>query len=342
MSPMTRISLEPFFLHQDQVQSLLGEQRAEVARAEAARRSDPASALPYVLAAELARALPTLGLGELARCILKQDLRVGQFVGADLKFAFQRNRGRDTSGYKHTDFAAVVDAGTQVQVTGTFNSARTASSSSTGNLTGSRRAYLIGAVTDLNAERIELRPIFIGVRSFVNGDPADVGLAPGLQVYPSEISQFSGIDFAAPISDAELKAVLRVPETEVKHAIAGLIGESYVPKDWGGERSDLYTPRVFARGRQISSAWLFKGPGFPRAMTIAALGKNGDQIDRLFTESAELLVLQHCHEITPAVAGMMDAYAHDVRRLRSFMILDGADTGRILKSRGLLPAAPTL
>ena len=61
----------------------------------------------------------------------------------------------------------------------------------------------------------------------------------------------------------------------------------------------------------MSSAWLFKGPGFPRAMTIAALGKNGDQIDRLFTESAELLVLQHCHEITPAVAGMMDAYAHD-------------------------------
>jgi hypothetical protein len=156
-----------------------------------------------------------------------------------------------------------------------------------------------------------------------------------------EISQFSGVDFAAPISDAELKAVLSVPETKVKHAIAGLIGESYVPKDWGGERSDLYTPRVFARGRQISSAWLFKGPGFPRAMTIAALGKNGDQIDRLFTESAELLVLQHCHEITPAVAGMMDAYAHDVRRLRSFMILDGADTGRILKSRALLPAVPT-
>jgi hypothetical protein len=339
---MTRISLEPFFLHQDQVQSLLGEQRAAVARTEAAGRRDPASALPYVLAVELGRVLPALGFEELARCILKQDLRVGRLVGAYLTFAFRRNRGRDAPGYKHTDFTAVVDASTQVQVTGTFNSARTASSSSTGSLTGSRRAYLIGTVTDLTAERIELRPIFIGIRSFVKDDPADTGLAPGLQVYPSEIGQFSGIDFAAPISDAELKAVLRVPEKDVKHAIAGVIGESYVPKDWGGERSDLYTPRVFARGRQMSSAWLFKGPGFPRAMTIAALGKNGDQIDRLFTEPAELLVLQHCHEITPAVVGMMDAYSHNVRRLRSYMILAGADTGRILKSRRLLPAAPTL
>lgn len=109
-----------------------------------------------------------------------------------------------------------------------------------------------------------------------------------IPVRSGEIGQFSGVDFAIPISDADVKAVLRVPEKEVKHTIAGLIGEPYVPKDWGGERSDLYTPRVFVRGRQMSSAWLFKGPGFPRAMTIAALGKNGDQIDRLFTEPAEL------------------------------------------------------
>jgi hypothetical protein len=116
-----------------------------------------------------------------------------------------------------------------------------------------------------------------------------------------------------------------------------LIGESYVPKDWGGERSDLYTSRVFVDGRQVSAAWLFKGPGYPRAMDVKALGKNGDQIDRLFTEPAELLVLQHCHQIKPSVVGMMDAYAHDARHPRFYMIIDGADTGRILRSLGLLP-----
>ena len=225
----------------------------------------------------------------------------GQVVGAELEFTFRRDRDHDAPGFKPVNFTAVLDAGEPVRVTGSFNSARTASSSATGSLTGSRRAYLIGTVTDLTAERIELRPVFIGIRSFVDDDLAAGGLAPGLRVYPSDIGQFSGIDFACPVSEAELEAVLQVPEETVKHAFAGLIGESYVPKDWGGERSDLYTSRVFARGRQVSAAWLFKGRGYPCPMNVKALGKNGDQIDRLFSEPAELLVLQHCHQITTAV-----------------------------------------
>ena len=67
-----------------------------------------------------------------------------------------------------------------------------------------------------------------------------------------EIDQFSGVDFQCPVTPADLKAVLAVPEEKVKNSLADLIGEAYVPKDWGGERSDLYTSRVFARGRQIS------------------------------------------------------------------------------------------
>lgn len=335
---MTRIALEPYFLHQDQLQTLLGEHRAKSARAQAAHRSNPEAALPYVLATALAEALPALRVGELARSALKQDLRTGQIVGAELEFAFRRKRDHDAPGFKPVSFMAVLDAGESVCVAGTFNSVRTASSSATGSLTGSKRAYVIGTVTDLTAERIELRPVFIGIRSFVDDNLAAEGVAPGLRVYPSDIGQFSGIDFASPVSEAELDAVLHVSEEKVKRALAGLIGESDVPKDWGGERSDLYTSRVFARGRQVSAAWLFKGPGYPRAMDVKALGKNGDQIDRLFTEPAELLILQHCHQIKPSVVGMMDAYAHDARRPRSYMIIDGADTGRILRSLGLLPA----
>jgi hypothetical protein len=61
----------------------------------------------------------------------------------------------------------------------------------------------------------------------------------------------------------------------------------------------------------------------------------------LFSEPAELLVLQHCHQVTTAVVEMMDTYAHDLRNPRSYMIIDGADTGRILKSLGLLPVSPS-
>ncbi|MET8086148.1 hypothetical protein [Micromonospora sp. NPDC005237] len=337
---MMRIALEPYFLHQDQVQSLLGEHRTESARARAARRSDPEAALPYVLAAELAQALSSLGIGELARRVLERDLRAGQVVGTELQFEFQRDRDRDAPGFKPAGFTAVLDAGEPMRVTGTFNAARVASSSAFGSLAGKRRVYLIGTVTNLSAEQVELRPVFIGIRSFVDDDlPAGASVSRA-RVYPSDIGQFSGIDFASPFAEAEGEAVLRVPEDTVKRAFAELLGEPYVPKDWGGERSDLYTSRVFARGRQLSAAWLFKGPGFPRAMDVKALGKNGDQVDRLFTEPAELLVLQHCHQIKPSVVGMMDAYAHDVRHPRFYMIIDGADTGRILRSLGLLPVAP--
>lgn len=337
---MTRIALEPYFLHQDQVQSLLGEHRTESARARAARRSDPEAALPYVLAAELAQALSSLGIGELARRVLERDLRAGQVVGTELPFEFQRDRDRDAPGFKPASFTAVLDAGEPMRVTGAFNAARIASSSASGSLAGNRRVYLIGTVTNLSAEQVELRPVFIGIRSFVDDDLPAGASAPRARVYPSDIGQFSGIDFASPFAEAEGEAVLRVPEDTVKRAFAELLGEPYVPKDWGGERSDLYTSRVFARGRQLSAAWLFKGPGFPRAMDVKALGKNGDQIDRLFTEPAELLVLQHCHQIKPSVVGMMDAYAHDARHPRLYMIIDGADTGRILRSLSLLPVAP--
>jgi hypothetical protein len=131
----------------------------------------------------------------------------------------------------------------------------------------------------------------------------------------------------------------QVPEETVKNAFAGLTGEAYVPKDWGGERSDLYTSRAIVRGRQVSAAWLFKGRGHPYPMTVKALGKPGDQIGRLFSEPTELLVLQHCHQVTTAVVGMMDTYAHDLRNPRTYMIIDGADTSRILKSLGLLPVS---
>lgn len=263
---MRRIALEPYFLHQDQVQSLLGEQRADSARARAARRSDPVAALPYVLATELAEALPVLGIGELARCALGQDVHAGQVVGAELEFAFRRDRDHDAPGFKPVSFAAVLDVGEPVHVTGTFNSARTASSSATGSLTGSRRAYLIGTVTDLAAERIELRPVFIGIRSFVEDDLAAGGPAPGLRVYPSDIGQFTGIDFASPVTAAELEAVLRVPEDMVKRSFAGLIGESYVSKDWGASAPTStrhgcspagarYQPHGYSRGLATRALW---------------------------------------------------------------------------------------
>ncbi len=335
---MMRIALEPYFLHQEQVQALIGPQRTASALAQVASRDNPEVAAPYVLATALAEALPALGISELLKSAHEQAIHVGRVVGIEEEFIFRRAKDSDAPGVRPVDFAAVADADEPLFLKGSFNSARQTSASAAGGLTGRRRVYLIGTVTDLSEARIEIRPAFIGIRSFIeDDDPASDVMNSRLRIYPSEIGQFCGVDFRCPVTPAELKAVLTVPEEKVKIAIADLIGEAYVPKDWGGERSDLYTSRVFARGRQISSAWLFKGPGYPHRMTVRALGKPGDQITRLFSEPAELLILQHCHEITPSVVSMMEAYSYDLRNPRKYMIIDGADTSRILKSQGLLP-----
>ena len=66
-------------------------------------------------------------------------------------------------------------------------------------------------------------------------------------------------------------------------------------------------------------------------MTIAMLGKNGDQLQRLASTPAEVLVLQHCHEIRPEVVAMVRSLASDFRNARRYMILDGYDSYSILQ-----------
>lgn len=107
--------------------------------------------------------------------------------------AFRRARDRDEPGVKPLDFEALVDSEEPLALTGTFNSARMASASATGSLTGRRRVYPIGTITDISPGIAEIRPAFVGIRSLVEDDEQDSeGIHPGLRIHPSEIGQFSG------------------------------------------------------------------------------------------------------------------------------------------------------
>lgn len=336
---MTRIALEPYFLHEEQVQGLLGTARATMAVSHVnAAHIASANPMPYALATALAEALPELRIPELQRVVHTSEPSVGGVVGIEQIFHFCRDKTRDEVGYKPVQFSAPLTTDTSVTVTGTINATRFVSHSAAGSLSGDRPAYILGTITESEGNLIRIRPAFVGVRAYVEDEhQLAYGIAPGRRVYPSEVDQFKSIDFLEVIAADDVKQVLKVPEEVVKNTVAQMLGEHYVHKDWGGERSDLYTSRLHVRGRQVSSAWLFKGPGFPRPMTVKALGAPGDQIDRLFSESAEVLVLQHCHEITPAVISMMETYAYDVRNPRRYMIIDGVDTARILRTQRKLP-----
>ena len=79
---------------------------------------------------------------------------------------------------------------------------------------------------------------------------------------------------------------------------------------------DLWTTRLSVNGQPLRAAFLFKGPAEFRPMTIASLGKNGDQIDRLAQTASDVLVIQHCHAITAPVINMLRVYAADTQRPR--------------------------
>jgi hypothetical protein len=338
---MARVTLEPYFLHAEQAQGILGLARSTAALARANSRSIRSeNPVPYALAAAMAETLPHLGIPELQRAVHEHTLRVGDLVGVEQVFQFRRESSADAPGYKPVAFSAALSTQPGLTISGVFNAMRLASNSAAGSLSGDLPAYVVGTVVEYDATHIAVRPAFIGVRTYIDDEElAAYGLASTRRVHPADVDQFAPVDFLSPISPAEVAQVLRVAEEIVKTTIARLLDEHYVHKDWGGERSDLYTSRMHITGRPVSSAWMFKGKSFPRPMTVRALGKPGDQIDRLFSQPAEVLVLQHCHEITPPVVNMMETYANDLRNPRRYMIIDGADTARILKSQGLLTAS---
>lgn len=218
-----------------------------------------------------------------------------------------------------------------------FHDEHLTSQSAWSQMAGQQRKFVLGVVTDIQGGAIKCAPYVVAnivdSSSRLQGDSGP--WHNHLEVHVSEIGSFEKAQTVQDrLTKASLDLLKDVPEADVKAAFAEIINEPMVPKDWGGEASDLFSSRVVLDGRRIATAFLFKGPAKFHPMTPAHLGKNGDQIGRLFSEPADLLVLQHCHEVTVAVRRQMRAYAQQMGNPRRFCIIDGYDTLRVLKAYG--------
>ena len=125
----------------------------------------------------------------------------------------------------------------------------------------------------------------------------------------------------------------QVSEDQFKRGIQAILGERGNFKDWGGEKNDLFTTRVrLARGRR-STAFAFKGPGTKGKLVPGKMGKNGDQIQRLFEADAEVFLVQYCREIDQSVIDQMGqlALAKSIMTGRKiwYGLIDGQDSNRI-------------
>lgn len=223
-----------------------------------------------------------------------------------------------------------------LRVTFDFHPEHLTSTSSWVELTGQKRMFVLGVVTEITDSEIKSKPYVIGNLVERRGEIfAARRWASHLEMHLEQIDNFSLVRDVRPIRSKKALESLRViPEQAVKEAFADIIGELSVPNDWGGEKSDLFSTAVLIDGQRVSAAFAFKGPAKFRPMTLAELGKNGDQINRLYEEPADLLVLQHCHEITPPVRRVMRSFAQQMGNPRMYCIIDGYDTLRLLQAYG--------
>lgn len=125
-------------------------------------------------------------------------------------------------------------------------------------------------------------------------------------------------------------------EALFKEGIKNILGEASRFKDWGGEKNDLFTTRVQIKKKRIPTAFAFKGKGAKGVLKPSMMGKNGDQIQRLFETPAELYVVQYWGEIDPSIYEQMNSFAIKKSATEHkkiiYCVIDGTDTSRILKA----------
>lgn len=125
-------------------------------------------------------------------------------------------------------------------------------------------------------------------------------------------------------------------ESKIKKGFAGIIKEKGNFTDWGGEINDLYTTRLLLKGKRFATAIAFKGKGTKGILTPRKLGKNADQIQRLFRSPAQIFLVQYQGPIDQSVLEQMKNFAIAKSATEGvkiyYGIIDGQDTSRMLKA----------
>ena len=211
------------------------------------------------------------------------------------------------------------------------------SQSSIGQLAG-RGTYFVVGQFEIGADSVEIFPWIIGdmvddLSPFLN-----MSIRSSIRVYPEQIDAFANVRGTPRGGIKDLRALQAMSEAEVKAALAEIIGEPFVPADWGGEASDLQTNSLAVAGKPGSAAFILKGPALKGEMHPANMGKRGDQLIRAFGEPVDLILIQHCNKIANSVVKLAESFAVNPLDPKRFCILDGADSARILRAYGKLPA----
>jgi hypothetical protein len=269
------------------------------------------------------------------KLFLNEELKKGELIWYNNDFYFKGITKAEKNFKKgklpaYAEFHITLKQYDDKLIYGKFNFEHVHWSSASNRLSGHKTKFMLAYIDDVQSDKITLRPIFIADR-ILKDDIVYEYDSYSLRLDVSDIDEFKKIESIS-TTDKELNIKLNklVPEEKIKQSIAEIINENNVPKDWGGENSDLFTNHIHIKGERYSAAFLLKGPAKFHPMTVKDLGANGNQIVRLFDEPADILILQHCHYIKAEIYKTMDAFASRFDNIRRYCIIDGIDTQRLL------------
>ncbi|MFQ5861870.1 MAG: hypothetical protein ACE5IC_02000 [Candidatus Brocadiales bacterium] len=131
-------------------------------------------------------------------------------------------------------------------------------------------------------------------------------------------------------------ATTPLQEKTFKEGLQKVLDERGTFNDWGGEKNDLFSTRVRIKGKRVAAAFALKGKGSPRKLTPKNMGKQADQIQRLFRSPAEVFIIQHWGEIDESILEQMRCFAvaksiYEQKKI-FYGIIDGQDTTRLIEA----------
>jgi hypothetical protein len=200
---------------------------------------------------------------------------------------------------------------------------------------------IIGVIREISSTQVTIWPLIIGAPSFDHSYNDDFVIEleeliwygwHWYEIFPEDITEFSRIkEMPDPATEEWVEVMRETPENSVKEAFCEILGD-VTRKDWGGELADHFSSSVHLANERLTAAFLLKGPARFREMTPEMLGKRADQIYRLSQTPAQLLIVQHSHQIGEAVRATLRAFSVTPHNPRRYCFINGKDTYKILQA----------
>src|SRR5690606_15400058 len=101
----------------------------------------------------------------------------------------------------------------------------------------------------------------------------------------------------------------RLAEIKIKKGLQKILKEKGRFQDWGGESNDLFSTRIVLKRNRLPAAFALKGKGTHGELKPKGMGKNGDQVGRLFGSPAQVYLVVYPGLVHESVLAQMQAFA---------------------------------